>query len=418
MKFLFCVIFVFTTQAAELLTGQLDYEKYSNVVQERCRVSFSDNISLHLKEVSYTQDRNRLTLLRVIRPLNEGEVLVKSSKTILKDDQLFVVVGKLHLIEYNHPKSYQMPFMLDFLYVFEGNQGQGIGPKALSCLKDIVTILSQYSSFYRTIGLLSKDVDYHVGDQHVQLPKVPRRVDFYMKSGFHLHPEAIELIRFLDVGHMVRQMTVSRLADYMSYYLFKEESKSKLKTLAKTILPKLIDEYKIPLPLDFLIACVRYDGNESLFPILNRSYYREGISDAHQQLHPNFSYLMYWTVGQEPDQRGLNPQNYPVQPQEFLASIEVGEDYLLADQIRLNDSIILLKQSMPVKRGRPIGTKGMKRPLEFVDAFLTDESQSKRMCLEEARNLGLIVHTPFKDLDREQQGENLVHRGLEVDLGQ
>lgn len=418
MKFLLCVIFVFTTQAAELLTGQLDYEKYSSVVQERCRISFSDNISLHLKEVSYTQNRNRLTLLRVIRPLNEGEVLVKSSKTILKDDQLFVVVGKLHLIEYNHPKSYQMPFMLDFLYVFEGNQGQGIGPKALSCLKDIVTILSQYSSFYRTIGLLSKDVDYHVGDQHVQLPKVPRRVDFYMKSGFHLHAEAIELIRFLDVGHMVRQMTVSRLADYMSYYIFKGEPKLKLKTLAKAILPKLIDEYKTPLPLDFLIACVRYDGNESLFPILNRSYYREGISDAHQQLHPNFSYLMYWTVGQEPDQRGLNPQNYPVQPQEFFSSIEVGEDYLLEDQIRLNDSIVQLKQRMPVKRGRLLETKGMKRSLEFANDFLSDESQSKRICLEEARKRGLIIQIPFKDSDRGQQGENAAHMGLEVDLGQ
>ena len=91
---------------------------------------------------------------------------------------------------------------------------------------------------------------------------------------------------------------------------------------------------------------------------------------------------------------------------------------MLEDQIRLNDSIVQLKQRMPVKRGRLLETKGMKRSLEFSNDFLSDESQSKRICLEEARKRGLIIQIPFKDSDRGQQGENAAHMGLEVDLGQ
>ncbi len=381
---------------------------YSRVVQEGC-VQICDPVGLHFKKIVTLDDGCRLTSLRIFRPFMDGE-FTEDSKVCLKDGQTFKSVGKIHLIEYVHPKPYQTHFMLDFLYVFDGNQGQGIGPKALTCLKGIVEHLNQQSTFYQTLGLLSQDVDYHIGGHHIQLPKVPRRVDFYMKSGFQIHPETEALIRFLDIGHMARQMTAPRLADYMSYYVVKGMSKASVRKIAEQILPGLIARYQIPIAFEYLIACVRCNCNEALIHILDRAYYREGISDEQQNMHNKFAYLLTWTVGQEPDQRGLGLDDRVLLPQQFLTPAEGDNEYaLLPDQVNFNQVIRDLCNTLPKRRGRPVGSKNNKRGLS--DVYLVqapEESQSKRIRPAE---LGVT------DLDHEWQDGNEFRSGLGFDQG-
>ncbi len=400
-KVLFSFI-IFVCQVVEVFAHQLEDAVYTQQVQQQCTI-FVGNVGVQFDKISRLPDGNRLTELKIIKEGFDGG-----------ESQ---VVGEINLVEYPVPQVYQTYFMLDLLHVYDGHQGQGIGPKTLTWIKGLATTLSQVSSFYQTIGLLSQDVDYFYEGKHVVLPKVPRRVDFYMKSGFQLHPETIELIRFLDIGHMVRQISATRLADYMGYYVLKGKSKVELNRIARNILPQLREKYKDPMDFDFLLGCVRFNGNESLYHILNRAYYREGITDAQQKLHPKFSYLLSWTAGQEPDQRGLSLENSGFMPSQYLASTEFGKkDYLLADQTAFNRVIAELSQtsepSRPVsasKRGRPAGSKNKKRAHPEGPIEELSESPSKVLCTEELRERQMSImdsalvlpigSSPHTDLD-------------------
>ncbi len=400
---------IVSVYAVEPNHGPLADDLYCRAVQEGC-VQICDPIGLHFKKIVTFDDGCRLTSLRIFRPFMDGE-FSEGAKVCLKDGQTFKSLGKIHLTEYPDPKPYQTHFMLDFLYVFEGNQGQGIGPKALTCLKGIVAHLSQQSLFYQTLGLLSQDVDYHIGEHHIHLPKVPRRVDFYMKSGFQIHPETEALIQFLDIGHMARQMTVPRLADYMAYYVVKGMSKAKVKEMAKQILPGLIAHYQTPVALEYLIACVRCNGNEASIHILDRAYYREGVSDERQNMHNKFAYFLTWTVGQEPDQRGLSLDDDVLLPQQFLTLAEGDNKFeLLQDQVNFNQVIRDLCDMLPKKRGRPVGSRNKKRGLSDLNLSQGHgESQSKRIKFAE---LGTT------DLDHEWQDDTESRSGLSSDQGQ
>lgn len=400
-KILFSFI-ILVCQVAAVFAHQLEDAVYTQQVQQQCAILVGD-IGIGISKISRLPDGNRLTELKIIKT-NSGA----------SESQ---VVGEINLVEYPVPQVYQTYFMLDLLHVYDGHQGQGIGPKTLNWIKGLATTLSQVSSFYQTIGLLSQDIDYFHDGRHVELPKVPRRVDFYMKSGFQLHSETIELIKFLDIGHMVRQISAKRLADYMGYYVFKGKSKVELNRIAINIFPQLREKYKDPMDFDFLLGCVRFNGNESMYHILNRAYYREGITDAQQKLHPKFSYLLSWTAEQEPDQRGLSLENAGFMPTQYLASTEFGkDDYLLADQLAFNRVIAELSQKLEPsravsasKRGRPTGSKNKKRARPTNDDEELGKTPLKILCTEELKERQMSImdsalvlpvgSSPHKDLD-------------------
>ncbi len=347
-KILFSFI-ILVCQVAEVFSQQLDDAVYTQYVQQQCAVLAGD-VGVQFDKISMLPEGHRLTELNIVKVNSDGG-----------ESQ---VVGEINLVEYPVPQAYQTKFMLDLLHVYDGHQGQGIGPKTLTWIKGLATTLSQVSSFYQTIGLLSQDVDYVHEGKHVELPKVPRRVDFYMKSGFQLHPETVELIRFLDLGYMVQQLTAPRLAQYMKHYLYKNDTIERLKLLAKNILPELKKRYQPSLPLEFLIACVRHNGNESVYHILNRAYYRKGVTDARQSLDSKFTYFMTWTVGQEPVQTRGEFENISLTPQDYLNAIAIGDYLFLQPQRDFNTSIADLRRERAEnpsvsskRRGRPAGSK-------------------------------------------------------------
>ncbi len=392
------LVFLFTilsVQSAETNSKRLDKDQYSQVVSKFLANQQSD-IRLGFKSIDSLYDGGRQTSLNIMGPFREGEDRQESETELLK------TVGEVNLVEYSQPKPHQTHFFMNLIYVYEGNQGQGIGPKTLAILKELTTALSIHSSFYSTLGLLSQDVEYRQNRKLVPLTPVPRRVDFYMKSGFGLDPKSVKLIKFLDIGHMVRQLTPAWLAEYMCYYIFPGTFKKDHLSVATMILPKLKNMYSNEIPLYFLIQCVRHDCNRSAVHILDRAYYRSDITDRQQQQHKNYTYLMTWTVGQNSMvDLNKNDADFLENPEEFLTEHVDGQDALLADQILLNSEIRELCDQLVIKIPQ-------KRSAESDPEFVPP---TKRLCL--SKNCG----DETTDSDREPQDGTVSRTDSDLDQG-
>ena len=392
LLFLFIILNV---QSAEINSKRLSKDQYCQVVSEFLATQQSD-VRLDFQSIGFLCDGGRQTSLNIMCPFREGEGRQESETGLLK------TVGEVKLAEYNQSRLHQTHFFMNLIYVYEGNQGQGIGPKVLSILKQLTTALSIHSPFYSTLGLLSQDADYHRNGKLVSLTPVPRRVDFYMKSGFGLDPKSVELIKFLDIGHMVRQLTPDWLAEYMCYYIFPGTFKKDQLSVAALILPKLKNMYLHEISLDFLIQCVRHDCNRSAAHILDRAYYQSDITDRQQKQQTNYTYLMTWTVGQNA-LADFNTSNtkFLESPEEFLTEHVDGDETLLTDQILLNSKIRELCDQLIIKIP-------LKRLAEAYPEFVPP---TKRLCL--SKNCG----DETTDSDREQQDGTVFRTKSDFDQG-
>ncbi|WP_010298689.1 hypothetical protein [Candidatus Odyssella thessalonicensis] len=315
--------------------------------RERSVAAATDpGVYLQLKAVINHEDNQRETTLRIIDPrLALQNAIVKPH---LGQGHKTLKVGKITLLENPLELDHKGKFFLELLYIRDAYQGQGMGTKALTAVKELASQLAKKSSFYQTITLVSQDVT-HKGRN---LAAVPRRVKFYMDNQFSLHDRTIELIKFLDIKYFIDHFDVHQFSDYIRTYLIpkavaKGASTKKICDLvAINILPLLQASDKFEsVPFETLLYYVQTEGNICAHHILERSYFWGGeVSDEEQATFKNYVYFMSYNVDlpAHSSRRSIGPES-SLSATEFLQETRHWNRYsLLPDQHRLNVEIVKL----------------------------------------------------------------------------
>lgn len=303
-------------------------------------------VYLQLKAVINHENNQRETTLRIIDPRLALQNAM--AKPHLGQGYKTLKVGKITLLENPLELDHKGKFFLELLYIRDAYQGQGMGKKALSAVKQLASQLAKKSSFYQTITLVSQDVS-HKGRN---LAAVPRRVKFYMDNQFSLHDRTIELIKFLDIKYFIDHFDVHQFSDYISTYLIpkplaKGVSIKKICDLvAMNILPLLQASDKFEsVPFETLLYYVQTEGNICAHHILERSYFWGGeVNDEEQATFKNYVYFMSYNVDlPAPSLRRSIVPEAAIPATDFLQETKYWNRYpLLLDQHRLNVEIVKL----------------------------------------------------------------------------
>lgn len=307
----------------------------------------SAQVYLKLKSITNLKNGQRCINLRILNPLKTTPIIPPIKRRKLNETEQTnpgVPIGKMVLIE-NPAKLNDMGhFQLDFLYVYDEYQGQGIGSKALGALKTLTAHLYQKSSFYKTISLLSQDVEYN----GKPLTLIPTRVKFYMNNGFVFDQKTIELIKFLDIKYFINQFDTGQFAKYIKYYILPRKMHLLAPKISNAILPLLQSSDKFShIPFDDLVTYVRVNGGLCSIHILDRAYYWAGIADKIQAKFGSYTYLMHHTL-ESSEPPSIVQQLSPTAPsaETFLCEkIMWKNKELLPDQNRMNAEIFDLMMS-------------------------------------------------------------------------